>query len=50
LEKAVEVDKMTILAIFVRKKTNFGHFTIAEGKEYLNVVVTVAGLELSVFV
>ncbi len=40
---------MTIYANFFRKYPNFARFKIAEGKEYLNVVVTVAGLELSVF-
>jgi hypothetical protein len=38
---------MKILSIFV-KISNFAPFTIAEGKEYLNVAVTVADLELSV--
>jgi hypothetical protein len=36
---------MTILS-FLGKYPNFAHFIIEEGKEYLNVVVTVADLEL----
>ncbi len=40
---------MTMLVILFGKYPNFAHFIITEGKVYLNVVVTVADLELSVF-
>jgi hypothetical protein len=44
-----EVNNMKIFVILFVKYPNFAHFIITEGKEYLNVVVTVTSLELLVF-